>query len=456
MLKVLNLFVVLISMKELVTPVNGAGYVKMEDYIDPFDYAALVNIKDQLIIGDTAQAIDHVHEDIDKFEELSKKIHHLESAMAQHASNHIVDGDDVEDADLMLKEMDIHVLGVFKEHLVDLKEHMMQPHPPFNNETMQQIGALVNTAELFLNMSKMRVNQVEAQEEEWLEEEQSKMINDMMKQEMSENQLKVFRKKQPSKAWDGGLKEKLEKVEKAGGEDAPVGRSPGGGRVKMVVDKVKGVKEGEEAELQRRKKLTVESEGKFFWKAWDELSSQENTRQETNRKFRIVQLHGIEEGAYLVDQHHDEGDDHDDKSSRESFLKQGIGRHRLVFASASPFHSYRSLAIFSLVLLALALAVVVSRRNTSRSRPQRRQMFAELGPEVMVKKQQQGSSPAKEKGGFSYVELNEKKSPRGPGGEAANSWASGLASGLAAVALTPFANRSSPRVPGSRDVDKLK
>ena len=41
-------------------------------------------------------------------------------------------------------------------------------------------------------------------------------------------------------------------------------------------------------------------------------------------------------------------------------------------------------------------------------------MFAELGPDV-VKKQQQGSSPAesKEKGGFSYVELNEKKSPRG-------------------------------------------
>ena len=41
-------------------------------------------------------------------------------------------------------------------------------------------------------------------------------------------------------------------------------------------------------------------------------------------------------------------------------------------------------------------------------------MFTELGPEV-VKKQQQGSTAveAKEKGGFSYVELNEKKSPRG-------------------------------------------
>ena len=49
---------------------------------------------------------------------------------------------------------------MFKDHLVDLKEHMMQPHPPFTNETMQQIGALVNTAELFLNMSKLRVNQV--------------------------------------------------------------------------------------------------------------------------------------------------------------------------------------------------------------------------------------------------------------------------------------------------------
>ena len=71
----------------------------------------------------------------------------------------------------------------------------------------------------------------------------------------------------------------------------------------------------------------------------------------------------------------------------------------------------------------------------------------------MKKQQEQGLSPAeaKEKGGFSYVELNEKRSPRGeeaeillkqissaaspgPGGEAANSWASGLA----AVALTPF------------------
>ena len=148
------------------------------------------------------------------------------------------------------------------------------------------------------------------------------MINDSMK-ERSENQMKVFRKKQPSKIWDGGLKEKLEKVEKAGGEDAPVARSPGGGRVKMVVGKVKGVKEGQEAELQRRKKLTVESEGRFFWKASDELARKEITRQETNRKFRKVQLHGIEEGAYLVEQHHDEGGDVD-KTSRESFLEPVI------------------------------------------------------------------------------------------------------------------------------------
>ena len=165
------------------------------------------------------------------------------------------------------------------------------------------------------------VLQVEAQEEEWLEEEQSKKINDMMKNERSENQMKVFRKKQPSKTWDGGLKEKLEKGEKVG-EDAPVARSPGGGRVKVVMDKVK---EGEEAELQRRKKLTIESEGKFFWKAADELASQEKTRQETNRKFRKVQLHGIEEGANLAEQHHEQGnDDDDDQSAQEYFLKQVI------------------------------------------------------------------------------------------------------------------------------------
>jgi len=458
--QVLNFFVVLIvSRKELAraTPVNGAGNVKIEDYIDPFDYAALVNIKDELLIGDTALAIDHIDEDINKFEELSKKIHYLESAMAQHASNHVVDEDNVEDADLMLKEMDIHVLRVFKEHLVDLKGHMMQPHPPFNNETMQQIGTLVNTAEFFLNMSKMRVNQVEAQEEEWLEEEQSKMINDMMKKERSENQIKVFRKKQLSKTWDAGLKEKLEKVEKAGAEGAPVGRSPGGVRVRMAVNKEKGMKEGEEAELQRRKKLTIESKGKFFWKASDELARKENILPETNPKFRKVQLHGIDEGAYLVEQHHEQGvDDGFDKSSRKYLIKQDIDRHMLVFATASTLYSYRFLAISSLVLVALAVAVVFCRKE-SRLHPRRRQLFTELGPEV-VKKQQQGSTAveAKEKGGFSYVELNEKKSPRGPGGEAANSWASGLASGLAAVAVTPFANRRSPRVQGSRDVDKLE
>ena len=115
------------------------------------------------------------------------------------------------------------------------------------------------------------------------------------------------------------MKEKLEKVKKAGGEDAPVGRSPGDGRVRMVVDKVKGVTEGQQAGLQRRKKLTIESEGKFFWKASDELARKEITRQETNRKFRKVQLHGIEEG----EEHHNEGDDVDE-SSRESFLKQVI------------------------------------------------------------------------------------------------------------------------------------
>ena len=41
------------------------------------------------------------------------------------------------------------------------------------------------------------------------------------------------------------MKEKLEKVKKAGGEDAPVGRSPGDGRVRMVV----GGSEGKFAEF---------------------------------------------------------------------------------------------------------------------------------------------------------------------------------------------------------------
>ena len=48
--------------------------------------------------------------------------------------------------------------------------------------------------------------------------------------------------------------------------------------------------------------------------------------------------------------------------SRAYFLKQGVDRHRLVFATASPIHSDRFLVIFSLVLVTLALVLVVFRR----------------------------------------------------------------------------------------------
>ena len=119
-------------------------------------------------------------------------------------------------------------------------------------------------------------------------------------------------------------------------------------------------------------------------------------------------------------------------------------------------------------------------RKASRSRLRRRQIFKQQ--EFFKKQEDFPSAEVKEKGGFSYVELNEKKSPGGetvlanvttnlctvdsdelmqeaaygikllnelgcmspfpgPGGESTNSWASGLASGLAAVAATPFGNR---------------
>ena len=152
-----------------------------------------------------------------------------------------------------------------------------------------------------------------------------------MKKEIHENKMKVFRKKQPSKTWDGGLKEKLEK----GGaklKDAPTGRSPSG-VVRKVLDKVKGMQEGE-VELQRRKKLTVESEGKFYWKAQDESHSLENVSQENIRKFRKVQFRDIDNGPDQVQQqhpvqvrqqHYELEDDHAiSKPSQESFVQQVI------------------------------------------------------------------------------------------------------------------------------------
>merc|ERR1719430_2525881 len=167
----------------------------------------MVDVKDELLIGDTALVLDHIDVDVAEFEELKKRIHFLESTLAKHANKHIVSDQEIKDADLMLRELDAKVMKPFEDHLLALKDQMMKPHKKYDNETKAQIGALIQTAELFLETAQARVESVEQVEHEWDAAEESAYIQDMIEKDEI-NEKKIFHKKVTT--WKPHLKEKLE------------------------------------------------------------------------------------------------------------------------------------------------------------------------------------------------------------------------------------------------------
>ena len=126
-----------------------------EEQSDSLDYAAMVDTRDELLIGDTALVLDHIDIDVDEFEKLKKRIRYLEGAMVKHANRQVVDEGQIKDAEFMLHELDTKVMGPFKEHLVALKAQILKPHLKYDNKTIAQISTLVKTAELFLQTAQV-------------------------------------------------------------------------------------------------------------------------------------------------------------------------------------------------------------------------------------------------------------------------------------------------------------
>ena len=200
---------------------------------DPFDYAAMVQLKGFLSMGDTDQVLDHIDVELEGYKKLEAKVHFLENTMEEHAERNVVAGQVVEEAGALLQDIDLKVLQVFEEELAGLKLEVERTPLEFTHEVVQRIADAVQEAEIFLQLSKVgfllivgiicfvqvRVEQVESEEVEWVVAEAVDVI-DRGTEGMDAAQKMVYRKK-VQKAWGEELKRKLE-----GGEEvaAPVGR----------------------------------------------------------------------------------------------------------------------------------------------------------------------------------------------------------------------------------------
>ena len=155
-------YIFLLSTSLLALATAGPRILKMNNGVqekveqsNSFDYAAMVDTRDELLIGDTALVLDHIDIDVDEFERLKKRIRYLEGAMVKHADRQVVEAGEIKNAEFMLHELDTKVMGPFKEHLVALKAQIMKPHLKYDNQTIAEISTLVRTAELFLQTAQV-------------------------------------------------------------------------------------------------------------------------------------------------------------------------------------------------------------------------------------------------------------------------------------------------------------
>jgi len=228
---------------------------------DTFDYAALVDAEEELLIGDTALALDHIDVDVEEFEDLKKRIHFLESTIAKHSNKRVVGEEELSDANFMLRELDSKVIKPFEEHLIALKTQMLRPHPKYDNETILQISTLIHTAEAFLETAEERVQAVELMEQEWVAAEEGAKIEEMIQQD-DVNQKKVYHKKKPM-VWKEDLKGKLENG--ALGEEGP--KAPikkEGSVIGFEKNKTFGSEEEMILKLQKRKHMVKENRDKVL------------------------------------------------------------------------------------------------------------------------------------------------------------------------------------------------
>ena len=156
------------------------------------DYADMISIEDELSIEDEALALAHVEMDINDFEDLKKTIAYLEEHISKHADVNVVDSKELVEADKMLKDLDVKVIKPYEQELLSLKSQIGKLNHKFDNESISQISAIVENAEMFLQTSKERLEQFNLLEQDWEAAEESAKIQESLNDNSGGNTSKML------------------------------------------------------------------------------------------------------------------------------------------------------------------------------------------------------------------------------------------------------------------------
>jgi len=158
-----------------------ASNITDEDNID--DFAVMIDIEDEVSLEDEALVLAHIDSDIEDFEDLRKTIAYLEQNIRKHADTHVVKSQELVEADKVLKELDVKVVNSYEQELKALKSQISKLDQKYDNSTIQEITKIVENAEMFLQLSMDKIEEIEMIDHEWEAAEKSANIQNMITQD---------------------------------------------------------------------------------------------------------------------------------------------------------------------------------------------------------------------------------------------------------------------------------
>jgi len=160
---------------------NPVDNLIMEEDID--GYAAMIDIRDEVSVEDEALILAHIDSDIEDFEDLKKTIEFLEKSIRKHADTHIVKSKELVEANKVLKKLDEKVVTSYEQELKSLKSQISKLDHKYDNASINEIATIVENAEMFLQVSMDKIDELEMIEQEWKVAEESSKIQHMIEED---------------------------------------------------------------------------------------------------------------------------------------------------------------------------------------------------------------------------------------------------------------------------------
>ena len=146
-------------------------------------YAAMIDIRDEVSLEDEALILAHIDSDIEDFEDLKKTIAFLEKSIRKHADTHVVNSKELIEANKVLKKLDDKMVTSYEQELKSLKSQISKLGHKYNNASINEIATIVENAEMFLQISMDKIDELEMIEHEWEVAEESSKVQNMIEED---------------------------------------------------------------------------------------------------------------------------------------------------------------------------------------------------------------------------------------------------------------------------------